>query len=425
MLLQYLKNEFTQKEILKSLEDYVDNSISFEDAEESVNHLHQIVLDIEEKVELQEPQESMQRIPLFEPDEELGKYLPLGLNTEYDQDITFSPRDLILVGGRRGAGKSITCANIANSVYASGKSALYFTIEMDSRAILQRCCSIATGIPFSRLRTKNLSIPEWEQVAGWWAARYSDSQERLTEYREHRDFEKFHDKLKTSCELLPTQQLDVIYDPLTEGLIEGTVHPKRAHTMIGLKRLDNIQQCFENVLKDNIEGDLIETGVWRGGATIFMSGLIKSYLQKRKVFVCDSFNGLPKPDVEKYPDDSGDQHWTYKDLNVSIEEVYNNFKSYDLLTDNVVFVEGWFDQTLPLLKGEVFSIIRLDGDMYGSTWAALENLYPKLSIGGYLIVDDWLLEGANKSVLDYRKMYNIDDELEFINDHSVFWRKTK
>ena len=156
-----------------------------------------------------------------------------------------------------------------------------------------------------------------------------------------------------------------------------------------------------------------------------MSGLIKSYLQKRKVFVCDSFNGLPKPDVEKYPDDSGDQHWTYKDLNVSIEEVYNNFKSYDLLTDNVVFVEGWFDQTLPLLKGEVFSIIRLDGDMYGSTWAALENLYPKLSIGGYLIVDDWLLEGANKSVLDYRKMYNIDDELEFINDHSVFWRKTK
>ena len=226
-------------------------------------------------------------------------------------------------------------------------------------------------------------------------------------------------------ELLKKSLLDVIYEPLTEDLIEGTVHPKRAHTMIGLKRLDNIQQCFENVLQDNIEGDLIETGVWRGGATIFMSGLIKSYLQKRKVFVCDSFNGLPKPDVEKYPDDCGDQHWTYKDLNVSIEEVYNNFKSYDLLTDNVVFVEGWFDQTLPLLKGEVFSIIRLDGDMYGSTWAALENLYPKLSIGGYLIVDDWLLEGANKSVLDYRKMYNIDDELEFINDHSVFWRKTK
>ena len=118
----------------------------------------------------------MQRIPLFEPDEELGKYLPLGLNTEYDQEITFSPRDLILVGGSRGAGKSITCANIANNVYASGKSAIYFTIEMDSSAILQRCCSIATGVPFSRLRSKNLSITEWKQVASWWAARYKDSQ---------------------------------------------------------------------------------------------------------------------------------------------------------------------------------------------------------------------------------------------------------
>ena len=244
MLLQYLKNEYTQKEILNSLEDYVDNSISFEDAEESVNHLHQIVLDIEDKVELQEPQESMQRIPLFEPDEEIGKYLPLGLNTEHDHEITFSPRDLILVGGRRGAGKSITCANIANTVYSSGKSALYFTIEMDSRAILQRCCSIATGVPFSRLRTKNLSISEWEQVASWWAGRYKDSQEKLAEYREHRNFEKFHDKLKTSCELLPTQQLDVIYDPsLTISKIRSELDKKVKSKMdVGVIIVDYINQ---------------------------------------------------------------------------------------------------------------------------------------------------------------------------------------
>lgn len=91
MLLQYLKNEYTQKEILHQLEDYVDNSISFEDAEESVNHLHQIVLDVSEKVELEDPQESMQRIPLFESDDEIGKYLPLGLNTDYDFEISFSP----------------------------------------------------------------------------------------------------------------------------------------------------------------------------------------------------------------------------------------------------------------------------------------------------------------------------------------------
>ena len=244
MLLQYLKNEFTQKEILDSLEDYVDNSISFEDAEESVKHLHQIVLDVEEKVDLQEPQETMQRIPLWEPDEDIGKYLPLGLNAEHDDEITFSPRDLILVGGRRGAGKSITCANIANNVYSSGKSALYFTIEMDSRAILQRCCSIATGVPFSRLRTKNLSITEWEKVANWQAERYKDSQERLAEYREHRNFDKFHDKLVTSCELLPTQQLDVIYDPsLTLSKIRAELDKKiKSNMNVGVVIVDYINQ---------------------------------------------------------------------------------------------------------------------------------------------------------------------------------------
>ena len=73
MLLQYLKNEYTQKEILDSLETYIDNSVAFEDAEESVAHLHQIVLDVEKKVDLQEPQESMQRISLFENDDEISK----------------------------------------------------------------------------------------------------------------------------------------------------------------------------------------------------------------------------------------------------------------------------------------------------------------------------------------------------------------
>ena len=172
MLLEYLKNEYAQKEILNSLEDYVENSVAFEDAEESVSHLHQIVLDVENKVDLERPQDSMQRITLFEDDEDIGNYLPLGLNEEYDHEIKFSPRDLILVGGKRGAGKSIICSNVANNVFKSGKTAIYFTIEMDSRSILQRCCAIATEIPFARLRTKNLSMPEWEKVASWWAARF-------------------------------------------------------------------------------------------------------------------------------------------------------------------------------------------------------------------------------------------------------------
>jgi len=249
MLLEYLKNEYTQKEILDSLEDYVENSVAFENAQESVNHLHQIVLDVEDKVDLEDPQESMQRIELFEPEEDLAKYMKLGLNEEYDYEIQFSPRDLVMVGGRRGAGKSVICANIANAVYASGKSAMYFTIEMDSRSILQRCCSIATEVPFARLRTQNLSVAEWEKVAGWWAARYVDGQDRLKEYRQHRDFNKLHTALKNNCELLPTQQLDVVYDPaLTLSKIRAELDKKVRPLNVGVIIVDYINQVKRSSL---------------------------------------------------------------------------------------------------------------------------------------------------------------------------------
>lgn len=249
MLLQYLKNEYTQKEILTSLEDYVENSVAFEDAQESVDHLHQIVLDIETRVDLEDPQESMQHIDLFEPEEDIAKYIPLGLNEEYDHDIQFSPRDLVMVGGKRGAGKSVICANIANSVYNSGKSAIYFTIEMDSRSILQRVCAIATGIPHARLRTKNLGVVEWEKVAGWWANRFTEGQKKLQEYKQHRDFDEFHHSLTTNCELLPTQQVDVIYDPsLNLAKIKAEMDKKVKALNVGVVLVDYINQVKKSAI---------------------------------------------------------------------------------------------------------------------------------------------------------------------------------
>lgn len=244
ILLQYLKDECTQKLVLKYLLEYIEESISFESAEESVAHLEEIIVKVKEEVELEEPRESMQRITLFEDEEDLGRYLPLGLNTEYDNQITFSPIDLILLGGQRGSGKSITCANVANNVYENGKSAIYFTIEMDSRATLQRLCAIATGIPQARLKRRNLSVGEWEKVATWWAARFSRGQDLLHEYKDHRNFDDFHHKLTTSCELHPERQLDVVYDPsLTIGKIRSELETKVKTSMeIGVIIVDYINQ---------------------------------------------------------------------------------------------------------------------------------------------------------------------------------------
>jgi hypothetical protein len=278
MLLQYLKNEYTQKEILYSLEKYIDHSISFEDAEESVSHLHQIVLDIEEKVELEQPQESMQRISLFPAEEELEKYLPLGMNSAFDEEFKFSPRDLILVGGRRGSGKSITCCNIANTVYESGKSAIYFTIEMDSREILQRCCSIATGVPHERIRKRNLSVTEWGLVAAWWANRFVNPEEKLNLYKEHRDFDRLHYDLKTNCELLPTQQLDVVYDAsLTLSKIRAELDKKVKSAMdVGVIIVDYINQ----VKRSNLPS---RAGQYDWTEQIEVSKALKSMAQEYEV----------------------------------------------------------------------------------------------------------------------------------------------
>lgn len=211
--------------------------------------------------------------------------------------------------------------------------------------------------------------------------------------------------------------------PLAER-IEGQICPVYAHTMIGLKRLNNLQFCIETVLSEKIEGDLIETGVCRGGACIFMRAVLAVYgIENRKVFVADSFAGLPKPDSVKYPVDRGDKFHAYDWFNVSQEEVKDNFKKYDLLDENVVFLKGWFKDTLPNAPIEKLSVLRLDGDMYGSTMDSLENLYPKLSRGGFCIIDDYALAGCQKAVDDYRIKHKIDTQMQKVDWSCRYWRK--
>lgn len=197
-----------------------------------------------------------------------------------------------------------------------------------------------------------------------------------------------------------------------------------AETMIGLKRLDNIQFCIENVIRNNIQGDLIETGVWRGGACIFMRAILAAYgITDKFVFVADSFEGLPKPDEIKYPQDKGDKLYLEKFLEISLEEVRNNFRKYDLLDNQVIFLKGWFKDTLPHAPIEKLSVMRLDGDMYQSTIEPLNYLYTKLSNGGYCIIDDYALKGCKQAVDDFRRQNNITTPIQHIDWTGVYWKK--
>ena len=198
-----------------------------------------------------------------------------------------------------------------------------------------------------------------------------------------------------------------------------------ALTMIGPKRIDTIERLAEQVLKDDVPGDFCETGVWRGGACIYMRAILKEHdITDRKVYVCDSFEGLPEPNPTVYPSDKGQTLASFPILRVSLETVKKNFNKFGFLDDQTVFVKGWFKDTLPSLPVKKIALLRLDGDLYESTYQSLEALYPKLSRGGAIIIDDYGdLECCRQAVDDYRKWNDITEPIQATDHSEAFWRK--
>jgi hypothetical protein len=217
-------------------------------------------------------------------------------------------------------------------------------------------------------------------------------------------------------------------EPLTdlEKRETGADWPMHATTMVGLRRLDHLQRCIESIVADGVPGDLIETGVWRGGASIFMRGVLASLNVDCEVWVADSFEGLPKSKPEQYPSDAdSDDHFVFEYLAVSEDRVRAAFERYDLLDDNVHFLKGWFSDSLPTLRGHhTWSLLRLDGDMYESTIVALESLYPDLSPGGFVVIDDYgAIPQCREAVADFRRANGIDEQIEMIDWTGAGWRR--
>jgi O-methyltransferase len=215
------------------------------------------------------------------------------------------------------------------------------------------------------------------------------------------------------------------FDPAARA--EGRDRPLEAETMIGLRRLDNLQVCAETVLRDEIPGDFIETGVWRGGASIFLRAVLAAYaVTDRTVWVADSFAGLPPPDPAYPADMAGTPWYQQADLAIPLDQVQANFRRYGLLDDQVRFLVGWFKDTLPSAPIRQLALLRLDGDMYQSTMDALAALYPKLSPGGFCIVDDYYcVPECRAATDDYRAMHGIVEPLVQIDWGGGFWRHAR
>jgi hypothetical protein len=206
--------------------------------------------------------------------------------------------------------------------------------------------------------------------------------------------------------------------------VNGKHWPRRGLTMVGLQRLDDLQSCVESVVGDGVKGDLIEAGVWRGGASMLMRATLDTLdAAERTVWVADSFSGFPGPAAETSPPRGRRDLSHFDFLAVPLDEVRANFERFGL-DHGVRFVPGLFEETMPRLRGGRWSVIRLDGDTYDATRTTLECLYPGLSAGGYLIVDDYeLLPECRRAVDEYRSEHGITEPIQPVDWTCVRWRR--
>ena len=217
---------------------------------------------------------------------------------------------------------------------------------------------------------------------------------------------------KPSTRCTPSAAATGLFDQRAREL--GLDWPAEAETMIGMQRLTSLQHCVETVLADDIPGDLIECGVWRGGACILMRAVLAAYGDEtRSVWLADSFQGVPRSDPANYKADKGIRaDFAAGILGVSEAEVRANFERYGLLDDQVRFLPGWFKDTLHDAPIDRIAVLRLDGDLYESTIQALDALYPRLSPGGFCIIDDYqAVKACEQAVTDYRAKHGISAEI--------------
>jgi hypothetical protein len=198
-------------------------------------------------------------------------------------------------------------------------------------------------------------------------------------------------------------------------------------TILPIPRLDTIQECIETLLVDDVPGDLVEVGAWRGGGSIFLRAVLVAYgVSDRRVWVADSFAGFPD-DRDREPADRGIDFTGGLGADffaVDVATVRANFASYGLLDDQVEFLEGLFHQTLPAAPIDTIALLLLDGDMYGSTSDALRSLYPKVPAGGFVIIDDYgWCDNCRRAVEEFRAATEIHEPMVPVDNQMVLWRR--
>ena len=206
------------------------------------------------------------------------------------------------------------------------------------------------------------------------------------------------------------------------------------YTMVGYARLSNVYELANLIEKNKISGAFVECGVWKGGCIAVMAFIAQKFGSDRKIWLFDSFEGLPEPTKEDgqtakdYALNKTEGNLKTIDKCVAplkeVEEIF--FKVLKLDKENIIVSKGWFQNTLPKDKEKIgeIAILRLDGDWYQSTKCCLENLYDNVIIGGYIVLDDYgYWEGSKKALDEFFIERKINPELIKIDYTGIYFKK--
>lgn len=192
----------------------------------------------------------------------------------------------------------------------------------------------------------------------------------------------------------------------------------KAYTLTSVERMYALYKAIEYIVNANIQGDIVETGVWKGGSMMLTALALQKFGDtKRKIYLYDTYEGMTRPSekdimiANKYPAqkkwDDIQKNKDYKDIwfcRAPLEEVKKNLKTTNYPEDRFIFVKGDVEETIPKVMPEHIAILRLDTDWYASTKHALKHLFPRLVPGGVLIIDDYgHWQGAKEAVDEYFK----------------------
>ena len=177
----------------------------------------------------------------------------------------------------------------------------------------------------------------------------------------------------------------------------------QVETMTSSERVEGLHTALQSGHENKIAGDFVECGIWKGGNIVIAKKFLDSVNNIKKFFCYDTFEGMTEPG--EFDGEKAHKTWQGKSkCEAGMEEVIAVFKFHDLLDDRIKFIKGDVRKTL-LDKNNLpdsICILRLDTDFYDSTLIELELLYPRLSSGGYLIVDDYgHWHGSRRAVNDY------------------------